>query len=179
MSNYGVHAREYELEVVQFFARLWEIDEGAYWGYVTNCGAEGNMLGLLYARERFPDATVFCSEATHYSVRKSAMIFQMKIVDVKSQPGGEIDYADLRDNLTEYGDKPIIMVVNVGTTALGAVDSLGKIKAVLTDTGHTDEDTYIHVDGDLAGYCIPFTKGKEDEKYVPLPLYIISRVALS
>ena len=46
-SNYGVHSRGFELEVLQFFADLWHIGEGAYWGYVTTCGTEGNLLGLL------------------------------------------------------------------------------------------------------------------------------------
>jgi histidine decarboxylase len=40
-SNYGVHSREFEVAVVDFFASLWKIEKGEYWGYVTTCGTEG------------------------------------------------------------------------------------------------------------------------------------------
>jgi histidine decarboxylase len=34
-SNYGVHSREFECAVVDFFARLWRIEPSECWGYVT------------------------------------------------------------------------------------------------------------------------------------------------
>jgi hypothetical protein len=33
------------------FARLWELDPAEMWGYVTNCGTEGNLHGILVGRE--------------------------------------------------------------------------------------------------------------------------------
>ena len=30
-SNYGVHSRQFELEVLDFFANLWDIEQGQYW----------------------------------------------------------------------------------------------------------------------------------------------------
>ena len=42
-SNYGVHSRQFEIGVLQWFARLWEISEDDYWGYVTNCGTEASL----------------------------------------------------------------------------------------------------------------------------------------
>jgi histidine decarboxylase len=54
-SNYGVHSREFEVGVLNWFARLWEIDEEEYWGYITNCGTEGNLHGIYVGRENFPD----------------------------------------------------------------------------------------------------------------------------
>ena len=50
-SNYGVHSRQFEVAVVDFFARLWRADPNDYWGYVTTCGTEGNLYGMLLARE--------------------------------------------------------------------------------------------------------------------------------
>ena len=46
-SNYGVHSREFEVGVLDWFARLWEIEKDEYWGYITNCGTEGNLHGIL------------------------------------------------------------------------------------------------------------------------------------
>ena len=46
-SNYGVHSRPFEVGVLDWFARLWEIEKNEYWGYITNCGTEGNLHGVL------------------------------------------------------------------------------------------------------------------------------------
>jgi hypothetical protein len=45
--NYGVHSRLFEVGVLDWFARLWEIEKNEYWGYITNCGTEGNLHGVL------------------------------------------------------------------------------------------------------------------------------------
>ena len=46
-SNHGVHAKQFEAEVLDWFARLWEIEKEDYWGYITSCGSEGNLHGIL------------------------------------------------------------------------------------------------------------------------------------
>jgi hypothetical protein len=47
--------RRPQVGVLNWFARLWEIDEEEYWGYITNCGTEGNLHGILVGRENLPD----------------------------------------------------------------------------------------------------------------------------
>ena len=37
-SNYGVHSREFEIGILDWFAKLWDIKKDDMWGYVTNCG---------------------------------------------------------------------------------------------------------------------------------------------
>ena len=69
-SNYGVHSRQFEVAVVDFFAKLWKAPEDDYWGYVTTCGTEGNLHGMLLARETFPDGVIYTSKETHYSIFK-------------------------------------------------------------------------------------------------------------
>ncbi len=44
-----------QIGVLNWFARLWEIEQEDYWGYVTNCGTEGNLHGILVGRENLPD----------------------------------------------------------------------------------------------------------------------------
>ena len=41
--------------VLEWFAELWEIDRAEFWGYITNCGTEGNLHGIYVGRENFPD----------------------------------------------------------------------------------------------------------------------------
>ena len=49
------------------FAKLWEIDEEEYWGYITTCGTEGNLHGILTGRENLPDGILYASQESHYS----------------------------------------------------------------------------------------------------------------
>ena len=44
-----------QIGVLQWFAKLWEIDSEDFWGYITNCGTEGNLHGILVGRENHPD----------------------------------------------------------------------------------------------------------------------------
>jgi histidine decarboxylase len=66
-----------QVGVLNWFARLWEIDEQEYWGYITNCGTEGNLHGILVGRENFPDGILYASRETHYSVFKAARMYRM------------------------------------------------------------------------------------------------------
>lgn len=41
--------------MLNWFARLWGLEEEEYWGYITTCGTEGNLHGIYVGRENFPD----------------------------------------------------------------------------------------------------------------------------
>jgi glutamate/tyrosine decarboxylase-like PLP-dependent enzyme len=66
-----------QVGVLNWFARLWEIDEQDYWGYITNCGTEGNLHGILVGRENLPDGVLYASKETHYSIFKAARMYRM------------------------------------------------------------------------------------------------------
>ncbi len=68
-SNYGVHSRQFEVGVLDWFARLWELEKDKYWGYITNCGTEGNLHGILVG---FDSALVISCILINYS-RSSCM----------------------------------------------------------------------------------------------------------
>lgn len=72
-----------QVGVLNWFARLWEIDEQEYWGYITNCGTEGNLHGILVGRENFPDGVLYASRETHYSVFKAARMYRMDAEKVR------------------------------------------------------------------------------------------------
>jgi len=164
-SNYGVHSRRFELEVLDFFADLWGIARDDYWGYTTTCGTEGNLLGVLYGREKLPDAVLYCSRDTHYSVPKAAYLYRIPLVMVRSQSNGEIDYEDLEVKLRENAGKPAIVNVNAGTTVKGAVDSCAQVLDVLRSVGLTRDQFYVHVDGALAGLIVPLCETVYAENY--------------
>ncbi|KAJ8478526.1 hypothetical protein OPV22_022253 [Ensete ventricosum] len=154
-SNYGVHSRQFEVGVLDWFARLWELEKHEYWGYITNCGTEGNLHGILVGRECFPDGILYASKESHYSVFKAARMYRMQCVKVDTLTSGEIDCIDFRAKLLDHKDKPAILNVNIGTTVKGAVDDLDVLIQILEEGGFKDR-FYIHCDGALFGLMMPF-----------------------
>lgn len=153
-TNYRLNTMEFEREVVADFARLTQAPEGQWWGYVTSGGTEGNMYGLYVARELFPDSICYFSEDTHYSVAKVLRLQHTRNIMIKSQPDGQMDYADLRETLRIHRDVPPILFCNIGTTMKGAVDDVAKIRAILEDLAIPN--AYIHADAALSGMILPF-----------------------
>jgi histidine decarboxylase len=155
-SNYGVHSRQFEVGVLEWFARLWEA--GDYWGYITNCGTEGNLHGILVGRENHPDGILYASAESHYSVFKAARMYRMDSERIPTLPSGEIDCVALGAALKKNAGRPAIINVNCGTTVRGAVDDLDAVLATLKAAGFEEDRFYIHVDGALFGLMMPFVK---------------------
>ena len=157
-SRYHLNTHKYEREVIAFFTELLHAKEET-WGYVTNGGTEGNMYGIYLAREIYPDALLYYSEATHYSVPKILRMLHARNIMVKSQSNGEIDYQDLAETIRIHRDIPAIIFANIGTTMTGAVDNLDKIKLIIKDLAITQ--FYIHCDAALGGMILPFVDKSE------------------
>lgn len=148
-SNYGVHSRQFEKAVITFFAQLWKIPKDHYWGYVTTSGTEGNLHGILLAREAFPNGILYTSQETHYSIFKAARYYRMQCNSIPTLPMGEIDYDLLAASIRQNNDKPVILNVNIGTTVKGAVDNLDRILRILKQEQIPRSQYYIHCDGAL------------------------------
>uniref|UniRef100_A0A6U6DW62 Histidine decarboxylase n=1 Tax=Odontella aurita TaxID=265563 RepID=A0A6U6DW62_9STRA len=155
-SNYGVHSRQFECSVIDFFADLWKMEENSYWGYVTTCGTEGNLHGILLARECHPDGILYSSKETHYSIFKAARYYRMDAKAIPTLPMGEIDYDILASEIEKNIDRPVIINVNIGTTVKGAVDNLDRILRILKTLGVPRERYHIHCDGALFAMMMPF-----------------------
>ncbi len=153
-TNYRLNTMEFEREVLADFARFTRAPADEWWGYVTSGGTEGNMYGLYIARELFPNGICYFSEDTHYSVAKVLRLQHTRNIMIKSQPDGQMDYADLRETLRIHRDVPPIIFANIGTTMKGAVDDLAQIRAILDDLAIAN--AYIHADAALSGMILPF-----------------------
>lgn len=155
-TNYRLNTQEFEREVLADFARFTEAPQGAWWGYVTSGGTEGNMYGLYVARELYPDGICYFSEDTHYSVAKILRLQHTRNIMIKSLPDGRMDLDDLRETLRIHRDVPPILFVNIGTTMKGAVDDLAGIRAILDELAIAA--AYIHADAALSGMILPFVE---------------------
>ena len=67
---HGLQTKEFEREVISFFIDLFRGPQDDIWGYVTNGSTEGNLYAMYVARQKYPDAVMYYSEAAHYSVLK-------------------------------------------------------------------------------------------------------------
>ncbi|MBB2149819.1 histidine decarboxylase [Pedobacter gandavensis] len=148
-STYAVDTREMEREVIEFFANLFRAPTDNWWGYVTNGGSEGNLYGLYLARELYPKAMVYYSDATHYSVQKNLLLLNMPNIAIRSQENGEMDYEDLHNSLLMNRHLPVVIFANIGTTMTEAKDDVKKIKGILRNLAIKNH--YIHADGALSG----------------------------
>ncbi|KAK7391271.1 hypothetical protein VNO78_19685 [Psophocarpus tetragonolobus] len=157
-SNFGLNSSNFECCVLEWFANLWEINKGEYWGYVTTGGTEGNLHGILMGREKFPNGILYTSQDSHYSIFKIAQMYRMQCVTVGTLVSGEIDCVDLKALLVGHRDKPAIINLNIGTTMKGAVDDIDLVVQTLENSGFSHDQFYIHCDGALFGMMLPFLK---------------------
>jgi histidine decarboxylase len=154
---YGLDSREFEVEVLEWFAKLYNAPMNNYWGYVTNGGTEGNLYGLYLARELYPKGVVYYSQDTHYSVSKNIRVLNMEHVMIKSRRNGEMDYDDFKCMLSTWRSAPPIIFANAGTTMKEGFDNITQIKDVLQQLAIPEY--YIHVDAALGGMTLPFIEG--------------------
>ncbi|KAH1230609.1 hypothetical protein AAZX31_10G215500 [Glycine max] len=155
-SSFSLNSSKFEVCVLDWFANLWEIDKGEYWGYVTTGGTEGNLHGILTGREQFPDGILYTSQDSHYSIFKAARMYRMQCVTVGTLVSGEIDCVDLKALLLAHKDKPAIINLNIGTTMKGAIDDIDLVVQTLEGSGFSCDQFYIHCDGALFGMMMPF-----------------------
>jgi histidine decarboxylase len=156
-ASYKMHSKKYELRVIDFFKEIYNFNHNV-WGYITNGGTESNIMGLLLARSKYPNGTIYSTNG-HYSIKKNSIILNMPYVEIKSSISGEIDYNDLLAYLLKDKNPPIINLT-IGTTFDGAIDSVDKTLNILRETGH--ENFYIHCDAALFGGFIPFLGVKHE-----------------
>ncbi|MGE9550304.1 histidine decarboxylase [Erwinia amylovora] len=154
--NYLLNSFDFEKEVMEYFAGLFNIPFEESWGYVTNGGTESNMFGCYLGRELFPEGTLYYSKDTHYSVAKIVRLLRIKSQLVESQPCGEMDYDDLERKISACGERHPIIFANIGTTVRGAIDDIAEIQRRIAGLGIARKDYYLHADAALSGMILPF-----------------------
>ncbi|WP_406229317.1 aminotransferase class I/II-fold pyridoxal phosphate-dependent enzyme [Nocardia sp. NBC_01009] len=148
-----VGVKDMELAVVDFVARLANGDPSRTYGYVTGGGTEANQFGLDRGCDLLPQARIYCSRATHYSVRKSAKLMRKELVVVDCDEQGRIDIDALARACDADTGRGAVVVANIGTTMTGAIDDVDAIITAASAAGRV----YVHLDAALSGLILPFT----------------------
>lgn len=160
-----IESKAYEREVIDYIASLYELYDGG-WGYIANGESEGNLFSLYMGREylekrsrnNLHDGSIkpvlFFSKATHDSIPKAARIMGLQCRVIDTDESGEMNYFDLEHAINQYQYRPLIFVLNMGSTFSGATDNLQKVNALLQK--YNVSDHFIHCDAALSGMIYPF-----------------------
>ncbi|ACS84168.1 pyridoxal-dependent decarboxylase [Musicola paradisiaca] len=152
---YQVNSKAFELAVLDYYARLWNMPLSA-WGYLTAMGStEGNLFALWNAREYLCGAAtapttpvVLYSDRGHYSLAKAAQLLQLPTpADIGPTLGrcpvndgvwsptvgcdaaGRVKVDELMRLTTFFyrHGRPVILCLTCGTTFSGACDDWPQI----------------------------------------------------
>lgn len=149
-SSHGLSTKQFEQQVIHFFASAYGLAPESVFGYITNGGTEALEYGFLKGIKQYPNAHVILNESCHYSAVTIANKFQRSYSMLPCLDNGEVDYNALESELKKT-DAPIVLIANIGSTMKGAIDDVQKIGSLLKGRPH-----YIHADAALHGSFLPF-----------------------
>ncbi|KAK6508921.1 hypothetical protein TWF481_003689 [Arthrobotrys musiformis] len=148
---------------MQSFGPLTPNDRQSFRAAFTNGSTMGNRMGLQAAFKRLPNAIIYFSTETHYSVMKTMRDCDTitgrwsggrpKFRQIPCNGDGSISVdllvqralADKQEYLENGQDYKMILLANIGTTFVGARDDLKNIYRSLWDVGI--QISHIHADG--------------------------------
>jgi len=121
-------------------------------GFTVSGATEGNITALWMARNTTHRKEIVAAKTAHFSVRKSADLLGMRIVEIPHDDEYRLDVDALRSAVTK--DTAAVVAV-AGTTELGQVDPIDAIGETCLDRA------FFHVDAAFGGFVLPFL---EDSK---------------
>jgi glutamate/tyrosine decarboxylase-like PLP-dependent enzyme len=140
----GPVATEMEKVVVRWLGEMIGYRPGM--GLLVSGGSMANLCGLAAARESRGKGAVYCTEETHFSVKKGVRLLGMgplRVVPVDA--GQRMDVGELARMVREdraAGLAPGVVIASAGTAGTGAVDPLVEIAQVAREEG-----LWFHADG--------------------------------
>ena len=170
--NYKMDNKDNEIKIVDAIKNNIGLDD--YWGYITTGGTEGNIWGINYGLNKYKDAILYYSSGTHYSISK-ANIGDHETVKISSTDDKVNTQELLKEIEINYlkTKKPVVLILNFGTTKMGAVDSIYIIKNYLVNHNIPH---YIHVDAALYG---GIGKNQKDSPYMNFKNLDVDSISIS
>jgi len=158
-------AARLEANVLEWFAELMGYPKTSR-GIMTTGGSLANFSAVVTARKHIlgddiAKGTLYCSDQTHHSVMKAAMLAgvperNIRLLEVDENFRAIPEHfekaikADLKKGL-----KPFLLVGNAGTTNTGAIDPLHELADI-----SEKYSLWYHIDGAYGGFFNLCTEGK-------------------
>ena len=170
--NYKMDNKETEIRIVDILKKNIGLDD--YWGYITTGGTEGNIWGINYGLNKYKDAILYYSDGTHYSITKANIgNHETRRIDAYNDKINKTHL--LQQILIDYQKtgKPVVLILNFGTTKMGSIDDISIIKKFLVNHNIPH---YIHVDAALYG---GIGKNQVDSPYMSFKDLDIDSISMS
>jgi glutamate/tyrosine decarboxylase-like PLP-dependent enzyme len=139
----GPASSEMEKEAVANIATMF--GWGTHLGHLTSGGTMANMEALWIAGELRPGKKILASSQAHYTHNRISHVLKLPFENVPVDTKGRMDVNALEDMLKR--EEVALVVVTLGTTAIGSVDPLDEILPLREKYGFR-----IHVDAAYGGY---------------------------
>ncbi len=170
--NYVMDNKVIEKRIVNAIASNIGLDGS--WGYITTGGTEGNIWGINYGLSKYPEGILYYSGGTHYSITKanigSHQTVKINAINDKMDTKELLKQIEINYRTTK---KPAVLILNYGTTKMGAVDDISIIKKYLVEHNIPH---YIHVDAALYG---GIAKNQIDSPYTSFKDIDIDSISIS
>ena len=142
----GRASSEMEIEAVGEIARMFGWTE-TFLGHLTSSGTLANLEALWVAGQMAPGRRIVGSAQAHYTHQRISGVLKLDFTAVAADSRGRMSIEALEAELRK-GDVGTV-VVTLGTTAIGAVDSLDLILGLRERYGFR-----VHVDAAYGGYFL-------------------------
>ena len=139
----GRASSEMEIEAVGQIAGVFGWTE--FLGHLTSSGTLANLEALWVAGQLAPGKRIVGSEQAHYTHQRISAVLKLDYAPVAADHRGRMSMDALETELRK-GDVGTV-VVTLGSTAIGAVDSLDEVLVLRSRYGFR-----VHVDGAYGGY---------------------------
>jgi len=140
----GRASSEMEIEAVGEIARMFGWTE-TFLGHLTSSGTLANLEALWVAGQMAPGRRIVGSAQAHYTHQRISGVLKLDFTAVAADSRGRMSIEALEAELRK-GDVGTV-VVTMGTTAIGAVDSLDLVLDLRERYGFR-----VHVDAAYGGY---------------------------
>ena len=160
--GYAMSTRQFERDVLEYFAPYYGFDVNNLWGLVTNSGTDGNNHGIYFGanvlyRQTGRNPIVYVSNEAHYSNMRICDLQNLELRLIKTDSMGRMLPEDLEQQLDPT--RGCLIVYAMGSTFKGAVDDIETLNSVLDK--YPQMPVYRHLDAALFGGYLPFTQYKE------------------
>lgn len=158
-------AARLEANVLDWFAELMEYPKTSR-GIMTTGGSLANFSAVVTARKHIlgddiAKGTLYCSDQTHHSVMKAAMLAGIPERNLRLLPPdknycavAELFEKAIKEDL-QKGLKPFLIAGNAGTTNTGAIDPLRELADI-----SKKYSLWYHIDGAYGGFFNLCDEGK-------------------
>ncbi|MGA7343602.1 MAG: aminotransferase class I/II-fold pyridoxal phosphate-dependent enzyme [Terracidiphilus sp.] len=146
-----------EVEAVDEIAAMfgWREGQGSYLGHLASNGTLANLEALWMAGQIAPGKRIVASEQAHFTHQRISGVLRLEYASVAADSHGRMSLEALESELGKGG--VCMVVVTLGTTALGAVDPLEGILALRAKYGFR-----VHVDAAYGGYFGLIAQGLDE-----------------